>query len=97
MSLIANNLPAFDTDIQDFGAQLLELRRHFEETVQHMNDLNSMWEGEAHNEFMNTFEIDRGKTEEAMNMLQRILEDLRYAHAEYTTCENTVSGIIDSI
>ncbi len=65
--------------------------------VDHMNALNNMWEGEAHDQFLQTFSVDREKTFQMIDDFGKILEELRFAHTEYTLCENSISNMIDSM
>ena len=97
MEIIANDLPRFKQDITDYSGLYNSLMKQWEEMITHVSELNSMWEGEAHNEFMSTFETDRQKMQELTDFLQQLLQELSNAHTEYSQCENQVSGIIDSI
>lgn len=97
MEIIANNLNKFDEDITDFKGVFEEMKSNYEMLVTHMNDLNRMWEGEAHNQFLETFSVDSAKVMDMINLLEEISHDLRYAHNEYSNCEVKVATIIDSI
>ncbi len=94
---IANELGRFEGDINDYDAYYRNLKEHFGEMVDHMNALNNMWEGEAHNEFLSTFEVDKGKTLQVIEDFKKVLDELRFAHKEYTECERTVARYIDQM
>ena len=63
----------------------------------HMNALNNMWEGEAHDEFLATFEEDRQKTIRMIEDFKKVLDELRFAHTSYTECENNVASMIEQM
>lgn len=94
---IANNLSIFKNHIEDYNRGYRELVRDFESVQSHIRALNSMWTGEAHDALMQRFERDRRTTQEMLDYMEQILEDLQFANAEYVKCENTVAGIVDSI
>ena len=94
---IANNLGSFKNHIEDYNRGYHELVRDFEAVVSHMKALNGMWTGEAHNTLMIRFEKDRQTVQGMLEYMRQILEDLQFANAEYTKCENNVAGIVDSI
>lgn len=52
---------------------------------------------EAHDTLMQRFEKDGRTTQEMINYIRQVLDDLAYAETEYTKCENVVAGIVDSI
>lgn len=97
MEIIANDLNRFDEDIEDFKGFFKELNSNYEMLVTHMNDLNRMWEGEAHNQFLETFSVDSNKVMDMLKLLEEISNDLVFAHSEYSSCEEIVASIIDSI
>lgn len=94
---MANDLGRFDGDIGDYNKFYQSLIGHFGEMVDHMNALNNMWEGEAHDQFLQTFSVDREKTFQMIDDFGKILEELRFANTEYTLCENSISNMIDSM
>lgn len=94
---IANNLSSFKGNIEDYDRGYRQLVRDFEAVVTHMRTLNGMWTGEAHDALMQRFERDRNTTQEMIDYMRQLLDDLKYANTEYIKCENTVAGIVDSI
>ena len=97
MERIANNLPTFEGDITNYDGAYQSLIGHFTDLVTHMTELNAMWEGEAHEEFLQTFHIDEEKVNQMNDDFKEVLEELRFAHREYTTNENNVASIIDEL
>lgn len=97
MQPIANNLPSFNTDIDSYNTAFQSLLGHFNDLVTHMQELNGMWEGEAHEEFLQTFSIDQAKVDDMNEDFNQVLEELRYADKEYETCEGKVAGLIDQL
>ena len=97
MDVIANNLPQFDGDIQEYNAGYNGLSQAFEQMVGHRNELNTMWEGEAHEQLKATFNEDHQKTKQMLDDVLRVYNELKFAHSEYTSCEQKVSGIIGDL
>ena len=97
MDLIANDLEKFNQDIEDYHGGYNDLTENHEALVSDMNALNSMWEGEAHNQFMETFAADEQQVSEMIKTLLEVYNDLVFASEKYTDCENSVSGIIAGI
>lgn len=94
MDVIANNLPQFDGDISEYESFRTGLQNSFNELVANIEQLNTMWEGEAHEQFKATFTTDRQKSEKMLEDVLRVENELKFAHSEYTTCENNVANII---
>ncbi len=94
---MANNLETFNGDISDYNNHLENLKAHFEDMVNHMNAMNNMWEGEAKDELLQTFETDRHKTNTMIDDFKSILRELRFAHTEYSDCETNVASMIDQM
>lgn len=94
---IANNLTGFKGNIEDYERGYQQLVRDFEAVMTHMRALNGMWTGEAHDALMQRFERDRNTTQEMIDYMRQLLDDLKYANTEYIKCENAVAGIIGSI
>ena len=97
MDTIANDLSRFDQDIVDFQRAQQDLVNNYEMLVNHMNELSSMWEGEAHDQFLQTFDVDSKRTQQLCLLLKEIYNELRYAHTEYATCENKVASYIENL
>ena len=94
---IANNLTTFKNNIEDYDRGYRELVKDFESVITHMKALNGMWTGEAHDALMQRFDRDSATTQEMIDYMKQILNDLQFANTEYTKCENIVAGIVDSI
>lgn len=97
MDRIANNLSRFGDDIERFNSQYKELAANMQEVVDNMNSLSSSWEGEAHDQLMQSFEKDRAKMQQMIESIGKVLENLQYADGEYNSCEQRVSSIISQI
>ena len=97
MEIIANDLPRFLGDIGDYENAFSSFRTHFEQLNEDMAALNSMWEGEAHDALVASYEKDKARLQELSNLLEQIMNEMKFAHEEYSRCENNVSQTIDSI
>ncbi len=97
MDVIANDLAKFEQDITDYNGSFSRLDKAQLQLLAHMNELQNMWEGEAHEKFMETFGNDYQKVLAMVDFLKEVLGDMNYADKEYTSCESAVGGIIDSM
>ena len=97
MNRIANDMEKFEDQIQKFDNALNKLETGFEEMAIHMRELNSMWTGEAHDEFLITFENDEKMVLKMIEYMKVLLSNLNYADTEYANCESTVSHMIEQI
>lgn len=94
MERIANVLPTFEGDIGEYKSFYEKVVNDFQEMVAHMDELHTMWEGEAHEEFQQTFKIDQAKVEQMIDDFKKVLEELGYAHAAYQKNENQIDQLI---
>ena len=97
MDVIANDLTKFGQDISDYNQMLNRLDADQVQLLTHMNELQNMWEGEAHDQFMETFNKDYQTVISMVNFLKEVHGDLTYADTEYTDCESSVESIIESM
>lgn len=97
MDRIANEMASFEGRKQDFANALRKLEENFNALATHMRELNNMWTGEAHDEFLKTFADDEKTVQSVIQYMRILSNNLNYADIQYTTCENTVSNIIDQI
>lgn len=97
MSIIANNLPKFENDIQAYDTVCGKLKTDYAGLIKHMVDLNGMWTGEAYETLMSSFLEDKKEAEGVMEFLEDMSKKLKTADVEYTDCEKQVKQIIDSI
>ena len=95
--VIANNLPQFQGDIDAYENAEKELSGAFDSMVNNMNQLNTMWEGEALETFKETFARDVVKVNSMLQYLVNVHKELVFAHTEYTECEKNVANIIDQL
>lgn len=97
MEQITNDLPRFENQIQEFSGALNNLKAEFEEMSVRMGELNGMWTGEAHDEFLRTFGEDARKVRSMLEYMEILLSNLNYADDEYRNCEQTVRNMIDQL
>ena len=97
MDVIANDLERFGQDITDYNQMLTRLDADQISLLTHMNELQNMWEGEAHNQFMETFNKDYEIVLQMVEFLKELHGDMTYADTEYTECESSVGNIIENM
>lgn len=95
--VMANTLERFNGDISDFEGAYSKFISDLNALLSHMKELGSMWEGEAYEQLQSTFETDANKATELGESLNGICGKLKYAYDEYTSCENSVADILNSM
>ena len=94
---LGNELQGFKRDIDSFESTRGRVDQTAKRLFQAVLELNSMWEGAAHDAFEQSFKADNATVEEVLQFLTGYKNDLDTAHQEYTKCENNVSGIIGAL
>ena len=62
-----------------------------------INMLNGMWEGSAHDAFLQAVKSDKQAVEELNQTIGDLLGCFEYAKKQYNNCENSVHQIVQSI
>ena len=97
MSVIANNLPKFENDIQSYENVCKNLQTHYACVVKNMIDLNAMWRGESYEALIKTFNEDMKAAQGVMDFLEEMKGKLYTADNEYSDCEKRVRRLINDI
>ena len=95
--IMANELERFRSDIDAFEKACKSIDDNYKNMFEEIRALDAMWEGPTHDAFVRQVVQDSESMEEIVEYLKEILEDLRYAHKEYTGCERQVSDIVNSL
>lgn len=91
---IQNHLEQMRADIRNLENCMAVLRKNTENAFLHLEALDSMWNGPAHDAFRFQAEQDRIMMEQYCSWLQKYISSLQDALQTYTVCENSVSDII---
>ena len=94
---MANNLEAFRRDIGVFETAYAGMNTNYRRLFDDINTLGTTWEGPAHSAYDAQFKADAAMFEELLNLLKQIMDDLNFAHREYSTCEQNVRDLINNI
>lgn len=86
-----------NSDIASLRDLINEVRSRKNDLLNHMYELDGMWDGPANQEFIKQYTIDNQELEELCSSLTRAIDCMEYARAGYDSCENEVSGIIAAI
>ena len=97
MEVIANDLKLFEQDITDYTGSYNKLDKSQQDLRTHIGELHKMWEGEAHEALMETFNKDYDNVLKIVAFLKEIKGDMDYAKQEYTSCEASVGNIISGM
>lgn len=68
-----------------------------EDMVKDIEELNTMWSGEANQAFCNQFQNDVTMMEMVLEKMQMLAKCMEFAAAEYVKCETDVKVLVDSI
>ena len=94
---IANNLEALQSDISTCRAVQTQLGNTFKRSIEEVNALTGMWEGSAHDVFLQQFQTDAENMQKLLDFVDSYLEDLERARQKYAGCESDVSERIRTI
>lgn len=94
---IAVNISSLKGDIEELERTLNNLERSTNDAYARIQELNGMWTGQANAAFSQQFVNDYTSMQEICENIKSVLDCMRYAQNEYTSCENSVSGIISAI
>lgn len=91
-----------DTDqLKRDTQELLENKQSAEsvlnEMVQDIEELNTMWSGQANRAFRVQFSKDVQLMQELLEKMEKLAECMDFASAEYVRCEGEVKSMVDSI
>jgi WXG100 family type VII secretion target len=84
-------------DINSMEQNVVQLEAEYNHMFQQLQELNGMWSGPANSAFAVQFAGDLEAFKELTVTLQEIISGLKDAKQEYDSCEQRVSGIINTI
>lgn len=94
---MANELERFQSDISTFEDAVKNITDNYKTMFSEIKALDAMWTGQAHDAFAVQFGQDAENMDDIISYIKEILEDLKFAHKEYTSCERSVSDIVNSM
>ena len=97
MSVMANELRHFGSDVQTYAQAATELRSAYQTLLEDVQALQAMWTGEAHDSLEQRFMGDYQMLGSVVEYLEAMGASLENAEQEYTSCESAVSGIINGL
>ena len=97
ISYIEIDTGQLNKDIGDLGESIKKAEKTLSDMVQEMEELNSMWQGQANLAFQAQFQNDNVLMQELLQEMLKLEECMRYASGEYVKCENEVKDMVDSI
>ena len=84
-------------DVRDMEEVLTALKREMSEMDALLTLLNSMWQGDAKNIFVNQYTADKQTWEDMRVNVEEILKGMQNAKQAYERCESNVSQKIDGL
>lgn len=89
-----NKLQKTTNDIED---ALKDIKNKIKAMEADVKALNSMWTGDAYNEFNQAFQDDITDLEQICDNIQSVIDYEKNAKTEYDNCEQKVSELVDKI
>ena len=97
MNLIDVDSDAIRIQIEQLRSCLTETRSIVSALTITIESLQSMWTGEAHDEFVAHCTADRQKMEDMCEVLENIIDSMTLARNQYDNCEDDVEDIVFSL
>ncbi len=85
------------SDINNLKVHLAGMRTSGDNMMSQINQLSSMWEGEAKDAFVVQFQSDYQTLKNMEEVLEDLINDLETAKDRYNNCENNVGSIIQAM
>lgn len=85
------------SDIENLRNCLSGIKKSGHVMMTSIQQLSSMWEGEAKEAFTVQFESDYKTLENLAGILEKLIQELENAKNQYNNCEKQVGSIIESI
>jgi len=86
-----------NSDVSSLRSLIEDVRTRKNNLLNHMNELDGMWDGPANQEFIRQYQIDDAELSELCDALIRAVDCMEFAKTNYDSCEDEVSQIIASI
>ncbi|MDD6619665.1 MAG: WXG100 family type VII secretion target [Eubacteriales bacterium] len=94
----------FEVDVQRLGNDVEDARQNLQFLQSNLNkmfsdlqELDTMWDGDANEAFKVQVEVDREFMTDVCKNLKRILDSMDFAKAEYNRSENSVLSAVRSL
>ena len=94
MREIKQNTSLLQAEINKLDGYARQLETESNTLFQALTQLNGMWEGAAHDTFVNKFTSDRETWKSMLVDLQKMIEKMRTAKQEYDKCESRVINYV---
>ncbi len=92
--VIANELERFRRDIKEAQQKIQELQDTYNTMFDEITALTGMWEGEAHDVYMEQFHTDSENMKLVLNNLKAYKKSMDEAYRKFRICEQQVEDTI---
>lgn len=96
-SKIRINTSTLNQTRQNVQERLNQIKKNMEQISADINTLNSMWTGDAHENFQISIEADMKLLQDICEGIQAVIQYEGNAVTEYNKCEQQVNEIISQI
>jgi WXG100 family type VII secretion target len=94
---ITVNTSTLNSDIGELQTALDSAKAQLEDMFNQITELDTMWDGDANEEFNKQFRIDYDNTKSLFDTIKSLIECMEYARDQYNSCENEVGNLVNSI
>lgn len=84
-------------DIKTMEEQKADLQKSKQLVFACMDEVNAMWEGQAHDQFLVQVMLDSQRLDALLSSINNLIECMQHAKAEYEKCSDAVSDKIASL
>ena len=84
-------------DISTISQQLEALKSAQKNVFTCLEQLSTMWDGQAHSKFQYQVLLDNNRLTKMMNEINNLIECMQYAKQEYEKCHDTVYDKISGL
>lgn len=97
ISKIKVNTVSLKNDTDLILKSLNDVKKKMQAMESDVSQLNGMWEGDANAAFNKAFQDDINALKQICDNIQGVIDYETNAKKEYDSCEQKVSGLIDSV
>ena len=84
-------------DRQSLKVDLHHIKNEITDIYQEVQELDSMWDGSANDEFRKQFRNDYNLIQEIIREMEKYIGKIDFSIRKYESCENSIDEIINKI
>lgn len=84
-------------DRQSLKVDLYHIKNEITDIYQDVQELDSMWDGSANDEFRKQFRKDHDMIQDIIEDMEKYISKIDFSIRKYENCENSIDEIINKI